>query len=408
VVGQDFRLATTEAELAIVTLPPLATYFSYQSYLFSRLASDYSSPQKISPDPARAMLFATFSNSINDVDIKAQSGLGFGQGQVAFITTPNAALAAAMRQEFISVGGNPKLLFSDPMGSTLDPGLDASSDDFLTLLRYLIPENSTTGSRWVNGAAGNVSVFRIDQPSSVGLARFGATPLLNKTFNLDESSYQADITELSQLMQGWLETQESKNVYTIKIARSSEFVTSAGVIVQGAVGPYCISVGTYCVADQQDTDAYKTVSIGPLPSNQMVIVDGVNHALLNNSTMVSLTVLDDTAAQGVLGIWQTNPTAAGFTSGIIGGSAVTALHNLGLWAQASPQLQAAAPDLYVEIFTRGCTAQQTYCAQPFTTVVSSTAVPISDSVSVMERAYVLPGYPNGANPTDLVTPQGIY
>jgi len=35
-------------------------------------------------------------------------------------------------------------------------------------------------------------------------------------------------------------------------------------------------------------------------------------------------------------------------------------------------------------------------------------IPYADVIAIMERAYFLPGYPNGANPYDLVTPDGIY
>jgi hypothetical protein len=61
----------------------------------------------------------------------------------------------------------------------------------------------------------------------------------------------------------------------------------------------------------------------------------------------------------------------------------------------------------VQLFTRSCTTQ-VYCGQSFTSVVSSGMIPLGSAIAAMERAYVAPGYPNGANPDFLVTPNAIF
>jgi hypothetical protein len=111
---------------------------------------------------------------------------------------------------------------------------------------------------------------------------------------------------------------------------------------------------------------------------------------------------------GVLGISQTNPAAAGFTNGNITGSAQAALTYLNLWSQASPQLQADAPNLWVQIFTRGCTASQTYCTQPWVTNISNAVLPLSHPMYIDQRAYVLPGQASSANDDYLLRYDAIY
>jgi hypothetical protein len=404
-VGQVFRLATTEAELAIINLPPAGAYFSYQTYVFSRLSSDYKHGAKSSsPDPARGLLFASFNNSTNNIDVARQSGLGFGQGTIAIVTTANAALASNLVKQFVAAGGNPNLIFVDPIGANVDPGLSSTGDDLINLVRYLVPMNPVAGPAWRADPIDNVLVYRIDQPAGGAIQRYPTEELLTKSFNLNEAPYTGDVAELAKLMRSWLAAQEPGKLIVILPAHASEQVSTAGVLTGGNVGPFCIKGGSNCGGDEMDTDSYRSMLVGELLSGQLAIVVGVDHTLSNNATMYSLAVDDTTLGIGVLGVAQANAPVTGFASGDMSGSAVTALQTLGLWSAASPQLRAAAPYLYVQMFTRGCTTQS-YCNQPFTQLI---ALPAGDQINITERAYVLPGFPNGANPDDLVDPKLIW
>jgi hypothetical protein len=409
VVGQDYRLDTTEALLVILTLPPQAAYFSYESYLFSRPTSFYPNGyEKLSPDPTRASLFATFNNSINNVQVFRQSGLSFGQGTVAFITTANSTLTASLVDSFSAVGGNPSLLFTEALGSTLNPGLDQDNDDFSTVVRYSVPQSTSVGNHWRSTIATQMRVFRIDQPAGMAVTRYGTTPLSNKSFNADETSQAGDVAELSQLLQSWLATEENDSGVSVRTLAPSEKVSASGVIVSGEVGPYCIQNGTDCGADQQDSAAYWGGNVGTLAANQMFIVDGVNHSVTNNTTFMSLGAADASRGTGIASAAQTNSTAAGFTSGSLTGSAAQVLQDLGLYGQASPGLISDLPNLYVHIFTRPCDPALVYCSQPYTTTLPTSAVPLTHVINMTERAYVLPGFLNGANPKYLLDPDLIY
>jgi hypothetical protein len=408
VVGQAFRLDTTEAELVIVQLPPLAGYFSYQGYVFSRPISDYKhGVGVVSPDPARGDLYASYNNSVDNTDILTRSGLSFGGGFVAFITTPNSSIAADMTSRFASVGGNSNLLFVDPMGSNLNFGLGASSDDFSMLLRYLVPADPRAGSDWLNNAASNVLVYRIDQPASLSVVPYGSTPLRKRSYNTDETPYASNVAELTGLMKGWLAAQNPQHRYQSKQGVSTMKSDASGAYVSGSVGPVCIIHGALCNGDEQDA-IHWAVSIGAVMANGLFVVDGVNAAATNDTTVFSFAVEDAKIKTGVLTISQTNAQAAGFSVGAITGSAETALKTLGLWAQASASLQNAAPNLFVQLFTRGCTAQQICCNQSFTAVIPSSALPYQDKIAIFQRAYAVPGYDSGPNTHYVSAPYAIY
>ncbi len=410
---QFYRLSTGEALLVIVNLPPQAAYFSYESYMFSRPITSYRRGfSKLTPDPARAEIFGSFNNSIDDVTIGKQSGLTFGQGTVAFITTANSDMAGNLVASFGAVGGNENLLFTEALGSNLNPGLGQSNDDFISIMRYTIPQDADAGSQWVNDPTGNVQVYRIDQPSFLSIKRFGSVALANKSHNTNEFSakldHKANLAELSGLLSQWLAGQEPGVTPTVNQTVASETVNTLGKATAGELGPYCIQHGTNCASDSQDSDDYKTFMLPSFADNRMIITDGVDHTVSNNATYHSMSVQDLTLGTGITTAAQTNPKAAGFTAGTLTGSALTVLQQLGLYSKASPALQEDLPNLFVHIFTRPCATQLIYCTQPYTSVVSDTDLNTTDAVLMLERAYVLPGFPNGANPNDLINPDVIY
>ncbi|MDE8344417.1 MAG: hypothetical protein POG24_11440, partial [Acidocella sp.] len=237
--GSVFTLGTNEAEVTIINLPPQAAYFSYQGYVFTRPTNFYKRVSQISPDPSRADLFASYSNSINSVDILKQSGLSWGQGTIAIISTANAALANALAKQFNAVGGSNNVIFTDPMGLNVHPGTDQTADDFISLMRYLVPANQTNSDNWLNNIANNMFVYRVDAPSGSASLLYATQTLLTKSYNFNETTYSSDVSELATIMESWLKTQESKPSYQIKQSGETEKVSQSGVILSGDVGFAC-------------------------------------------------------------------------------------------------------------------------------------------------------------------------
>jgi hypothetical protein len=408
VVSSAFRLAPPEAELVIVNLPPTAAYFSYQGYMFTRPISAYpGGVQKLSPDPSRADIASTYNNSINDADIRAPATSGWPQGTVGFISTPNQPTAADMQARFATAGGNPATLFIDPLGPNTNPGPGAANDDFMTLLRTLEPEDPAATQAWLANAASNVLVFRIDPPATLPTQPYGTQPLWLKYANTDERSYAADIAELAGIMKTWLATQEKKRPIRIQTARVDQHVSATGKLISGNFGDYCIAHGLNCNDDEQD-GLHWNAGIGIVRAGDLFVLEGVNQAADNNTTEMSLSVTDTDTNTGVLGVSQTNPAAAGFANGSITGSAQAALMYLNLWSKASPQLQAAAPNMWIQIFTRGCAPPQDYCTQPWVADISNAVEPLANSMYIDQRSYLLPGQLSSANDYYLLRYDAIY
>lgn len=401
-----YRLASTEAVVTIVALPPLAAYFSLQTNMYTRLASLYPKVQLYSPDPSRAEIFGSVNNGNNNATIAGQAGLGFGQGAVAFITTANAALAASLVQSFTAAGGEAAQILLDPIGPNIDIGLTASSDDLLSLFRYSAAQSASLATAWGAAAASNILVYRIGQPAGGAVSPYGSIAYYNKLFNANEASHTATLAQLASILQNWLAAQQGSATTAPTV--SSEKVTAQGTPATGAVGAYCIQTGDNCGGDDQDSDAYKTANIGPLPAGDLFFVAGVDHTVTNNATYVGLNIQGNTVPGYVAVAGQVNAAAAGFAAGTLTGSAAAVLQDLGLSGQASPRLTADLPNLYVQIFARPCTHAQTYCTQPYTTVLTPGVLPYADTVKVSERAYLLPGQLNGANPTKLLNPKVIH
>jgi hypothetical protein len=260
---------------------------------------------------------------------------------------------------------------------------------------------------WRTDVADNVEVYRIGQPASMAVKRYGKPTLYTKYYNADETELADALKQLSQLLQGWLQANENKPSAAIYKAAATLKVTQAGEMVSGELGPYCIQQGTACGADEQDSGAYWGANPGPLAAGQLMLVDGVDHTVTNNATFVSISASDAHEGAGLAEAAQTNPSATGFTSGTLTGSAAQVLMDLGLYSKASPKLIAALPDLFVTIFTRPCTGP-IYCTAYYTTTLTTAEAPYQDNISITERAYVLPGYLSGANPDFLLDPYVIY
>lgn len=410
VTGDAFRLGANDAVLVIVNMPPDAGYFSYQNYVFTRLRSLYAAGHAgtVSPDPARFERYATYGNSTNNSQIFSQAGFSFGGGKVAIFSTANASLVTDMTSRFVAVGGAPSLLFPDPIGSNASVGLSSSADDFSILLRYLVPANPSLSQTWLSHAAENVRVYRISGPTGLAVTPYPRDTLRNRGYNANETIYAADLSELAGIMKSWLATKQSGSAITVKQVAPSMQASATGQPLSGDIGDLCIAHARLCNGDSQDT-IYWAGFVGRVPAKNLFVAEGVNPAVTNNTTVLSLNLEDVSRHTGLAALSQINISAAGFNNnGVLDGSAALALQTLGLWNQASPQLQQDSPNLYVHIFTRSCGAGQNYCNDSFVTKIPLNSIPYTDSILFYQRTYALPGSQAGPNPYYVESPYIIY
>jgi hypothetical protein len=399
-----YRLADHDALVTIIALPPRAAYLGYQSYVFTAETSYYTEDYKgqvLSPNESRYEIFGSLGNNINDVIIRNRLGMVWNAGAIVYITTSNRELAATLIADAKAHGFDEDRIFVEPVGDNVLTGTGAAADDLLTLIRYALPRNATAADRWRDNVADNVLSFRVSASEPLAVSPFRTPIYTPKTAN-SEASYRSALAELSWLLQRWLIAHEGRPVLREKMI-TSEHVDATGQ-PHGLVGAECIAKGTNCLGDTQDTDAYRLGVVGRLPGARMAFVTGVNHALVDNATYVSLTIYNMQTFTGVASISQTNPSVVGFDRGSLTGSAEGVLKALGLYESASARLQAALPALYTAIIARECSAAIQYCVE----LDDTDALPLSSMVGVTQRAYIKPGTTTGANPDKLLTPIVVF
>ncbi len=92
-----YRLSDKDALVTVVSYPPKAAYFGYQSYVFTSKSSNYhDNPPKfpvVSPNPDRYEIFGSIGNDINNVIVQEQIGRPWGGSVVIYITTSNQEIA---------------------------------------------------------------------------------------------------------------------------------------------------------------------------------------------------------------------------------------------------------------------------------------------------------------------------
>jgi hypothetical protein len=411
-IDEMYQLADTDALVIIMSMPPQAAYFGYQSYVKTKyVGSDGSSP-----DPARDEIDGSVGNAINHQIILNQTGSSAfgtvaGQGpQIAFITTSNAALEQQLRSAFAAVSGDGTgtVLFTEPLWSThnaADPGpvptgIGEPSADLHTIFRYALPDPTyqTEAQAWRTNIGSYVQVYRISAPTTSTANLFGTVSYTAK-IGKSESALKSALTELEALINAYLvAVQGSATTMPLVV---DETVSPAGVPEAGVVGQICIVNDGSCLWDTQDTDAYRLGRVGLLSAKKAYFVVGVNHSQTANASYTSIAANDTTLGQGIASISSVDFTVNGFSSGTLMGSAGAALRSFGLLSKASSKLKSTLPYLYVAMFTRNpCRASQTFCVH--LGAASGTGIPYADQISAVERAYLSPGTTTGANPNQLL------
>ena len=177
----SYRLDQREAIVIVGLLPPPARYFGLQTYLLSRPGKwKENSDQylfvrdkipallntfftKLPKNPERLEIFADLSDPINNVVIENGSGAVWDQVRT-FVITPDKDMDGAVRQALARLGIPDNTVFTEQIPSKLgdtnmEIGLDEESDDFLTVLRYAMPDDG-------GGTAPLECVARTTCPSS--------------------------------------------------------------------------------------------------------------------------------------------------------------------------------------------------------------------------------------------------
>ncbi|WES63823.1 hypothetical protein P0L94_15290 [Microbacter sp. GSS18] len=435
-----YRLDEREAIVILGEMPPEGRYMGLQSWVFSQerldapplwdtVWEDLINHQvpflsqylfgTVPRDSSRLLSFSSLSNNINDVVMTAQSDEApFGQVRT-FVITPDQTMDGVVRAALENAGMPGDDIFTEPIppdavvefpqpatppddeAQPIGPqpigpiGLDKSANDFLTALRYAMPEDERAADTWRSSLP--LTVLRVrEAPSSdrepVPFDTFTAderggvdehAPDLGLTQALDDLvaavCARADAHDLDLEGGGC----DSADDDAVTKSEMKDILTDLG-----QDGPYCRYVGMDCEADGQDA-SYFIAGPRPLDDGQVYAAVGTLATETGNATYVGLGVNDASMLKG----------AANLSDDDLTGSAV-------------PFEQEAGQDfskLFVRFFARDCSAIEDLTSGACTAITED-VIPLSadpaapgdrslhGQFSTSLRSYVDPSNPHGRGP----------
>jgi hypothetical protein len=301
----SYRLDPREAIVILAQLPPPARYFGLQTYLLSRPGEwNTDSDQyhfvaehvpallhtfftKLPNNQERVQLFADLSNPINNVVIKNGSGAVWDQVR-AFVITPDRSMDSAVRQALARLGVPDEDVFTEQIPAmlgetTMTIGLDEGSDDFLTVLRYAMPDDGggdrTRSNAWRERLPLVVLRIRDTRPAhqpqpypwTAFETRFSATP--------PETDLKSNLVALATtICTRWGQSCQPSDLRPLLNMRASQL---------SLTGPECVKVGMNCLAPTEDTTYFMSARL-PLPDDRVYAVVGALGTQTGNATYVGL------------------------------------------------------------------------------------------------------------------------
>lgn len=192
-----YRLDPREAIVVFGKLPPPARYMGLESYLFSgearmhKLSSSYLAVRAKLPEMLqflfawvpgeenqRLQSISSVSNPINNVVVERRSGAAWDQTRY-FVITPDRGMNRIVRKALARQGVPNNQVFTEPIPSgdaddgdrrkSVEPplsrlGLGQSANDFITTMRYALPDDEDAGNAWREDLP--LTVLRVRAPAS--------------------------------------------------------------------------------------------------------------------------------------------------------------------------------------------------------------------------------------------------
>lgn len=305
--GTTFRFDPREAIVIFGFLPPEAAYFGIQSYLFTR-KGDYQTDtdaygdthgfittlgaadiffHTVPGNPERIGSFDSLSNSNNNVVIERKSGSSFNQLRY-FIITPDRYMDKQVRQVLHKLSVQDKNIFTEGIPSNRRIGLDPDADDFVSAIRYSMPEDGgeegTPSYEWRHNPT--LTLLRIRD------TRSHRRPQLYPAWVDDSPERRTAVHE------GYLRPDLTRLVAKVSAAwgqpctrvdcldRAISFIDTQSYPFN-LVGPLCDNIGMDCLGDTQDA-SYQFLGGFGFDNNEVYAVVGTLGTATGNATYVSL------------------------------------------------------------------------------------------------------------------------
>ena len=373
------RLDEREALVIMGTLPPPGGYFGIQPYIFTRQGTINTNDDiyqtmpdpfiknllfASSPNPSRTYVFASIGDGHNDVTINQQSGSSWNQERV-FIITPDAVMERKITDALVATGVVQRnQIFSQHVSSSLARlGLGSGADDFMTLIRYAMPNDEVAGNRWRQSIP--LSIFRVrDKDTTRPTEPFPISPRTDKIAK-SELYLENDLNNLVKAVkQHWGQP-------------SAEDVSFQSLRLWiDLLGEHCLNRPMNCLGDNSDAD-YQIGKSSNLDTGEVVAVVGTLGTATGNASYVSL--------------------SANWLPPLVGAMNQSHLDLVGSAAEFSNTVS-NTEKFYVHYFARNC------FGIPNCSIITEAMVPKGDIMKVIQRNYIVPGSSRGADPTQVLNP----
>ncbi len=411
----NYRLGEREALVVFAKLPPPARYFGLGTNVFTRQAelnkldpvyiklNEKPETQDLlgiifgaSPNPDRMMMLASIGDTINNVVIEDQSNESWGQ-QRFFVSTPDEAMADAMTEALVAAGVPKEQVFTERVSPDLvNLGYGPEADDFITYIRYSMPNDVTLGEQWREQLP--LTILRVRDPKGgKATTPFEIPQYEAKTANFDEPKELAD--DLSRLVAAVREywAQDGKpghlDAEVLPFKSLTLWVDLIGQHCLGYDGPPAPDPAenitlprgpSGCLGDNQDDEPQISGGTYHLDDDQVIAVVGTLGTKTGNATYTSLSVNWFPELVGVLN--RDDPDLE----------------------ESAKKFQDALtnPDtytmFYVYYFARDCSGPYPWCKE-----VPRKLVPRGDTIKILQRNYINPGSMRGPEPTMILEPFSI-
>jgi hypothetical protein len=408
-----FRFDQHEAIILLVQMPPPARFFSEQSWIFTRQGTyDTSSETYLNmvaltnagvlpdfvvplffrrvplPDniPERIFVASSLSNPINNVVIERQANKAFGQRRY-FIVTPDEYMNTAIRNAFAEVGVANEAVFTDPIPSNVNLGLDLGSDDFVTWFRYSQPDDG--------GMHGTPSyVWRKNLPIAVLRVRhtdhqpqpypaFTTEDLEVRTGFDEKVTFESDLNNLvSAVASKWGLHCSKPDCSDLGAQRFMDLEIEP----IWEVGPRCGAIGENCLLDNWDMDLqlYGRPSVD---HGEVYAIAGTLGTRTGNATYVALGINKVSQYVGVANLSDEvlKDTASRYAEEVSGNKCPAANHTK------------TTDCLFLYYFTRDCSVVENVTGEKNCFEIDAKLIPpkTMDSIAFSLRDYIRPGTQRG-------------
>ena len=408
-LSATWHMKPTDVLVLAGRTPPPCSYFGFTNYLYSRHFPDEwspTSPHSIWNCPVgdRCEIFASLDDSVN-----LHRGLNLPHGMfdqsMVLVISPSVEPMDAVVDALVASGIDAAIIssFSLP-GAELRLGVGRDDDTLTMLMRMAFFDEDDEPDYF---DASPFDVFRVSYSNSTPVTPFERQPLVDRyTGYTDASPLDLTMAQLERDVHAVaLHISTHTNHTTLELTQTESSIPDSGFD--------CIANGRLCLADCRDTHYPFTVEMyrrlafcrahwndtaecprlmnATLASSDVLYVVGVNHALTNMSSYMSVAIYDVEYFWGV---------------SAVGNEALqnSAVHFV--QTNLTDTMNASLPYIYVYEFRREC-GDRPYCLSiPYSP--GDAFIPLDDPVAITERLYDNPLTHVGADSSSVVAPYVIH